>query len=100
MQQCQILILGEAGGSTQNFRYLSDLMPACAGVGTRALCCRFASDFFPEDYDPVIEGTCLFRSSIHLASDNSLDLYEKHVAVDGEKINIQLYDVAGQEEYL
>ncbi|KAJ3486832.1 hypothetical protein NLI96_g3955 [Meripilus lineatus] len=84
MQQCQILILGEAGmcGLSFDLKLEDGLCDCGAGVGTRALCCRFAANFFPEDYDPVIE-----------------DLYEKQVSVNGEDVNIQLYDVAGQEEY-
>ena len=101
MQQCQILILGEAGmyGLSPNMKPAYVTMRV--GVGTRALCCRFAANFFPEDYDPVIEGGRFHF--IRPSSTNSRrrqDLYEKQVSVNGEDVNIQLYDVAGQEEYL
>lgn len=103
MQQCQILILGEAGmcGLSFDLKLEDGLCDCGAGVGTRALCCRFAANFFPEDYDPVIEGGRFhFSRPSSTNSRRRQDLYEKQVSVNGEDVNIQLYDVAGQEEYL
>ncbi|KJE93531.1 hypothetical protein CAOG_08768 [Capsaspora owczarzaki ATCC 30864] len=52
------------------------------GVGKSAITLSFMRNQFIEEYDPTIE-----------------DSYSKEIVVDGKKINLEIVDTAGQEEF-
>jgi len=52
------------------------------GVGKTALTIQLCSNHFVEFYDPTIE-----------------DSYRKQAVIDGECVNLEILDTAGQEEY-
>lgn len=52
------------------------------GVGKSALTIRLITDNFLEEYEPTIE-----------------DSYQRTIVVDGESVNLNVVDTAGQEEY-
>ncbi|XP_048754591.1 ras-related protein Ral-A-like isoform X3 [Ostrea edulis] len=58
------------------------IMVGSGGVGKSALTLQFMYDEFVEDYEPT-----------------KADSYRKKVVLDGEEVQIDILDTAGQEEY-
>lgn len=58
------------------------IMVGIAGVGKSALTLQFMYDEFVEDYEPT-----------------KADSYRKKVVLDGEEVQIDILDTAGQEDY-
>ncbi|XP_072508437.1 ras-related protein ralB-B-like [Notamacropus eugenii] len=58
------------------------IMVGSGGVGTSALTLQFMYDEFVEDYEPT-----------------KADSYRKHVLLDGEEVQTDILDTAGQEDY-
>jgi len=52
----------------------------CGGVGKSSLVSRYVNNHFPQKYIPTIE-----------------DSYRKMIDMEGKAVNLELYDVAGQE---
>ena len=58
------------------------IMVGSGGVGKSALTLQFMYDEFVEDYEPT-----------------KADSYRKKVVLDGEEVQIDILDTAGQEDY-
>lgn len=58
------------------------MMVGTGGVGKSALTLQFMYDEFVEDYEPT-----------------KADSYRKKIVIDGEEVQIDILDTAGQEEY-
>ncbi|CAM9548540.1 ras-related protein Ral-A-like [Lampetra fluviatilis] len=66
----------------QNAALHKVIMVGSGGVGKSALTLQFMYDEFVEDYEPT-----------------KADSYRKKVVLDGEEVQIDILDTAGQEEY-
>uniref|UniRef100_A0A8C4QDP7 small monomeric GTPase n=1 Tax=Eptatretus burgeri TaxID=7764 RepID=A0A8C4QDP7_EPTBU len=69
-------------GKNQNTALHKVIMVGSGGVGKSALTLQFMYDEFVEDYEPT-----------------KADSYRKSVVLDGEKVQIDILDTAGQEDY-
>uniref|UniRef100_UPI00358E8018 ras-related protein Ral-A-like n=1 Tax=Myxine glutinosa TaxID=7769 RepID=UPI00358E8018 len=69
-------------GKSQNTALHKVIMVGSGGVGKSALTLQFMYDEFVEDYEPT-----------------KADSYRKSVVLDGEKVQIDILDTAGQEDY-
>lgn len=68
------------GGSSSSLHKV--IMVGSGGVGKSALTLQFMYDEFVEDYEPT-----------------KADSYRKKVVLDGEEVQIDILDTAGQEDY-
>jgi len=68
------------GGSSPSLHKV--IMVGSGGVGKSALTLQFMYDEFVEDYEPT-----------------KADSYRKKVVLDGEEVQIDILDTAGQEDY-
>lgn len=71
---------GKKGGASQSLHKV--IMVGSGGVGKSALTLQFMYDEFVEDYEPT-----------------KADSYRKRVVLDGEEVQIDILDTAGQEDY-
>jgi Ras-related protein Ral-A len=69
----------KGGGSSSLHKVI---MVGSGGVGKSALTLQFMYDEFVEDYEPT-----------------KADSYRKKVVLDGEEVQIDILDTAGQEDY-
>ena len=74
------LIPVKKGGSSPSLHKV--IMVGSGGVGKSALTLQFMYDEFVEDYEPT-----------------KADSYRKKVVLDGEEVQIDILDTAGQEDY-
>ena len=68
------------GGASSSLHKV--IMVGSGGVGKSALTLQFMYDEFVEDYEPT-----------------KADSYRKKVVLDGEEVQIDILDTAGQEDY-
>lgn len=68
----------EEGNSIVNLMMIGD-----SNVGKSNLCTRFTQDVFSESINPTI----------------AADLYSKEMNIDGKKIQLKIWDTAGQEKF-
>jgi len=73
-------IMAKKGGSSPSLHKV--IMVGSGGVGKSALTLQFMYDEFVEDYEPT-----------------KADSYRKKVVLDGEEVQIDILDTAGQEDY-
>merc|ERR1712045_907839 len=73
-------IMAKKGGSSNSLHKV--IMVGSGGVGKSALTLQFMYDEFVEDYEPT-----------------KADSYRKKVVLDGEEVQIDILDTAGQEDY-
>merc|ERR1712154_312850 len=73
-------IMAKKGGSSPSLHKV--IMVGRGGVGKSALTLQFMYDEFVEDYEPT-----------------KADSYRKKVVLDGEEVQIDILDTAGQEDY-
>merc|ERR1712183_752166 len=74
------IIMAKKGGSSPSLHKV--IMVGSGGVGKSALTLQFMYDEFVEDYEPT-----------------KADSYRKKVVLDGEEVQIDILDTAGQEDY-
>jgi len=72
--------MAKKGGSSPSLHKV--IMVGSGGVGKSALTLQFMYDEFVEDYEPT-----------------KADSYRKKVVLDGEEVQIDILDTAGQEDY-
>lgn len=72
--------MSKKGTSSQSLHKV--IMVGSGGVGKSALTLQFMYDEFVEDYEPT-----------------KADSYRKKVVLDGEEVQIDILDTAGQEDY-
>lgn len=72
--------MAKKGGSSPSLHKV--IMVGSGGVGKSALTLQFMYDEFVEDYEPT-----------------KADSYGKKVVLDGEEVQIDILDTAGQEDY-
>jgi len=72
--------MAKKGGSSPSLHKV--IMVGTGGVGKSALTLQFMYDEFVEDYEPT-----------------KADSYRKKVVLDGEEVQIDILDTAGQEDY-
>jgi len=72
--------MSKKGGSSPSLHKV--IMVGSGGVGKSALTLQFMYDEFVEDYEPT-----------------KADSYRKKVVLDGEEVQIDILDTAGQEDY-
>jgi len=70
------------GGASSSQLLHKVIMVGSGGVGKSALTLQFMYDEFVEDYEPT-----------------KADSYRKKVVLDGEEVQIDILDTAGQEDY-
>merc|ERR1712079_966796 len=73
-------IMAKKGGSSPSLHKV--IMVGSGGVGKSALTLQFMYDEFVEGYEPT-----------------KADSYRKKVVLDGEEVQIDILDTAGQEDY-
>merc|ERR1712223_1850217 len=73
-------IMAKKGGASSSLHKV--IMVGSGGVGKSALTLQFMYDEFVEDYEPT-----------------KADSYRKKVVLDGEEVQIDILDTAGQEDY-
>jgi len=76
----RILKMAKKGGASPSLHKV--IMVGSGGVGKSALTLQFMYDEFVEDYEPT-----------------KADSYRKKVVLDGEEVQIDILDTAGQEDY-
>lgn len=76
----QIVMTSKKGAASPSLHKV--IMVGSGGVGKSALTLQFMYDEFVEDYEPT-----------------KADSYRKKVVLDGEEVQIDILDTAGQEDY-
>ncbi|KAJ0009574.1 hypothetical protein NQD34_001276 [Periophthalmus magnuspinnatus] len=79
--RCQTMASGKGKGQA-SLALHKVIMVGSGGVGKSALTLQFMYDEFVEDYEPT-----------------KADSYRKKVVLDGEEVQIDILDTAGQEDY-
>lgn len=81
-----------------NFRYKIVIVGG-GGVGKSALTIQFIQSHFVDEYDPTIEGLCIWECIYINVLIFYLDSYRKQCVIDDETALLDVLDTAGQEEY-
>lgn len=68
------------------------------GVGKSALTLRFMYGDFVEEYGTCLSGVLRFYS-LRVKDPTSADSYRKQIQLDGNEMQLDILDTAGQEEY-